>query len=64
MRCARIRSWPGSLCGIRPEYPGEFVARLVTDAPTSYVRLADTLAGVQAQLPTDLVRSDRQPADL
>jgi hypothetical protein len=47
----------------QPEYPGEFVARLVTNAPTPYVLLADTLAGLQAQLPTDLVRSDRQPAD-
>jgi hypothetical protein len=47
----------------QPEYPGEFVARLVTDVPTPYVLLADTLAGLQAQLPTDLVRSDRQPAD-
>jgi hypothetical protein len=45
------------------EYPGEFVARLVTDGPTPYVLLADTLARLQAQLPTDLVRSDRQPAD-
>lgn len=44
-------------------YPGEFVARLVTDTPTSYVMLADTLAGLQAQLPIDLVRTDRQPAD-
>jgi hypothetical protein len=47
----------------QPEYPGEFVARLVTDGPTPYVLLADTLAGLHAQLPTDLVRSDRQPAD-
>jgi hypothetical protein len=44
-------------------YPGEFVARLVTGAPTSYVMLADTLDGLQAQLPTNLVRTDRQPAD-
>ena len=44
-------------------YPGEFVARLVTDAPTSYVMLADTLAGLWAQLPAGLVRTDRQPVD-
>jgi hypothetical protein len=44
-------------------YPGEFVARLVTDAPTSYVLLADTLAGLETQLPIGLVRADRQPAD-
>jgi len=35
----------------------------VTDGPTLYVLLADALAGLQAQLPIDLVRSDRQPAD-
>ena len=45
-----------------PEYPGKFVARLVTGAP-SYVLLADTLAEVHARLPPYLVRSERQPAD-
>jgi hypothetical protein len=44
-------------------YPGEFVARLITDGPTSYVMLADTLTGLQAQLPTGLARADRQPSD-
>ena len=44
-------------------YPGEFVARLTTDGPTSYVMLADTLTGLQAQLPTGLARADGQPAD-
>jgi hypothetical protein len=44
-------------------YPGEFVARLVTSEPTPYVMVADTLAGLQAQLPTGLTRTDRQPAD-
>ena len=44
-------------------WSGEFVARLVTDTPTPYVLLADTLAGLQAQLPTGLTRTDRQPAD-
>jgi hypothetical protein len=44
-------------------WPGEFAARLVTGAPTSYVLLADTLAGLQAQLPTGLTRTDRQPTD-
>jgi hypothetical protein len=38
-------------------YPGEFVARLMTSGPTH------TLAGLQAQLPTGLTRTDRQPAD-
>jgi hypothetical protein len=28
-------------------YPGQFVARLLTDAPTPYVLLADTLGGLQ-----------------
>jgi hypothetical protein len=44
-------------------YPGEFVARLVTDAPTPYVLLAETLAGLEAQMPNGLIRTDRQPAD-
>src|SRR5471032_3276215 len=44
-------------------WSGEFVARLVTDAPTPYVLLADTLAGLEAQLPTGLTRTERQPAD-
>jgi hypothetical protein len=44
-------------------YRGQFVARLVTDAPTPYVLLADTLAGLHAQLPSSMGWSDRQPAD-
>lgn len=44
-------------------YPGEFVARLVTDAPTPYILLADTLAGLQDQLPIDVKHADRRPAD-
>ncbi len=43
--------------------PGAFIARLVTDTPTSYVLTADTLAGIHDQLPPGLVRSDRQPAE-
>jgi hypothetical protein len=46
-----------------PEHPGKFVARLVTETPSSYVLLADTLAGLRAQLPPGLARSERQPAD-
>jgi hypothetical protein len=46
-----------------PEYPGAFVARLVTDAPTPYVLLGHTLAEIQASLPPGLVRSERQPSD-
>ena len=46
-----------------PGYPGRFTARLATDAPSPYLLLADTLAGIQAQLPPGLVRSERQPVD-
>jgi hypothetical protein len=45
-------------------WPGAFLARLVTDAATPYVLLADTLAGLRDQLPPGLTRTDRQPADL
>jgi hypothetical protein len=45
------------------EYPGQIVARLVTDALTPYVLLADTLGQLHAHLPPGLVRSDRQPSD-
>ncbi len=44
-------------------YDGQFVARLVTDAPTPYVLLADTLEGLHIQLPSGMEWSDRQPAD-
>jgi len=40
-------------------YPSAFVARLMTSGPTPYVMLADTLAGLQAQLHTGLTRADR-----
>jgi hypothetical protein len=43
--------------------PGAFLARLATQAPTPYILLADTLAGLHAQLPPGLARSERQPAD-
>jgi hypothetical protein len=46
-----------------PEYPDKVTARLVTDAPSPYVLLADTLAEIHAQLPPHLVRTERQPAD-
>ena len=32
-----------------PDYPGELIARFVTDAPTPYVLVSDTLAGLHAQ---------------
>ena len=43
--------------------PGWVVARLVTETPTSYVLVADTLAEVHAQLPAGLVRARRQVAE-
>jgi hypothetical protein len=46
-----------------PHYPGRFVARLVAAGPSPYVLMADTLAQLQAQLPPDMVRAERQPAD-
>jgi len=45
------------------DYPGDLVARLVTDVLTPYVLLADTLAGLHTQLPIGLVRLERQPSD-
>jgi hypothetical protein len=41
-------------------YPGQFMARLVTNTLTP---LADTLGELHAQLPPRLERSDRQPVD-
>jgi len=46
-----------------PEYPDKVVARLVTDAPSPYVLVADTLGEIHAALPPNLVRSNRQPAN-
>ena len=46
-----------------PEYPDRVVARLVTETPSPYVLVADTLAEIHAQLPAALARSERQPAD-
>jgi hypothetical protein len=46
-----------------PVYPDQFIARMATKRLSPYVLLADTLAGVQEQLPPGLVRAERQPAD-
>jgi hypothetical protein len=46
-----------------PEYPDRVVARLVMEAPSPYLLVADTLAEIHAQLPPNLVRAGRQPAD-
>jgi len=51
----------------RPEYPDKVIARLVTDEPSPYVMLdvmlADTLAELQASMPSGLVRMKRTPMD-
>ena len=46
-----------------PEYPDKVTARLVTEAPSPYVLVADTLAEIHAQLPPYLTRAEGQPAD-
>jgi hypothetical protein len=46
-----------------PEYPDRIVARLVTDVPSPYLLIADTLAGIHDQIPSRLVRKGRQPID-
>jgi hypothetical protein len=46
-----------------PEYPDKFVARLVTDAPSPYLLMSDTLAEIHAKLPLPLSRHARQPVD-
>ena len=48
-----------------PAYPARFAARLLTSGASSstYLMLADTLAGVRAMLPPGLVRLERQPGD-
>jgi hypothetical protein len=43
-----------------PAYPDRFIARLVTTGPLPYVLIGDTLAGLQEQLPSGLVWSERQ----
>jgi hypothetical protein len=45
------------------DYPGELVARLVTDTLTPYVLRAGTLAEIHAQLPPNLKRAERYPSD-
>ena len=46
-----------------PDYPGKVIARLVTDGPTPYVLVADTLAELQAMLPAGLERMDWRICD-
>jgi len=45
-----------------PAYPDRYTARLVTTkSPLPYVLVADTLAGVEEQLPPGLAWFERQP---
>jgi hypothetical protein len=48
-----------------PAYPGRYAARLLTSRQTAapYLLLADSLTGIQRQLPSGLVRSGRMLAD-
>ena len=46
-----------------PDYPGRFTARLLTDTPSPYILVADTLAEIHTQLPPKLERFERPPAD-
>jgi hypothetical protein len=46
-----------------PDYPDKFVARLVTDLPSPYLLMADSLGEIHAALPPGLVRTDRQPVN-
>ena len=48
-----------------PAHPDRYAARLLTSgrAPSPYLLLADTLAGIREMLPPGLVRSERMPAD-
>ena len=39
------------------------MARLVTDAPSPYLLMSDTLAELHAKLPLPLARKARQPVD-
>ena len=47
-----------------PDYSGKVIGRLVTDKPTPYVLIADSLSELQAQLPPGLERFDRRVVDL
>ena len=48
-----------------PAYPDRYAARLATSgyAPSPYLVLADTLAGIRAMLPPGMKRSERMPVD-
>jgi hypothetical protein len=60
----RAREPLGSSCAILQITRNKIIARLVTDRPTPYVLMAESLAELQARLPPGLERVERQPADL
>lgn len=43
-----------------PDHRGKVIARLVTDGPTPYVLVANSLAQLQSMLPPGLDRMDRR----
>lgn len=57
------RLWAWIVMREQLDYPDKVIARLTAGTPTSCVLVADVLEELQAQLPTGLVRSGRQPAD-
>jgi hypothetical protein len=46
-----------------PDYPGKVTARLITELPSPYLLVADTLAEIHTALPPGMVRKDRQLAN-
>ena len=48
-----------------PAYPERYAARLARSgqAPSPYLLLADSLAGIRAKLPPGMERSERMPVD-
>jgi hypothetical protein len=61
LRTQRLAAWV--IMRDQIDYPGDLMAHLVTDGLMPYVLLADTLAGLHAQLPLGLVRWERQPSN-
>ena len=47
----------------QPGYAGRLLARLVTDIPTAYVLVANSLSALRTQIPPGLARSPCQPGD-
>jgi hypothetical protein len=47
----------------QPGYAGHLIARLVTNTPTAYVLVANSLSALRTQIPPGLARSPCQPGD-